>query len=228
MKRQRKYFVFFLLLLLVISSCSLISCMGCEREVDRFLDEMSRLEPDGNEGGQPQQTTQSRKRNRRHERKREGRRDRKKRREQDRDRNKKYEIVFYAWGAGAPTSTGISPTGHAFVDIPTIGTVGYTVYVEEVGDLFGGKEGEVEDESSELRYATYRCAVPVTEEQLQRAVAKYWEWKNNPPIYSIGTRDCTSFVLDIADTAGVKYGMRIMIQSPVGFLRSLLEHNPQR
>jgi len=228
MEKHPRIFFILLLLLLVASSYSLTSCMGCGREVDRFLEEMSRLEQDDNVEEPQQQTSRSRKRNRRHERIREEKHERKERREPDEVRNKKYEIVFYAWGAGAPTSTGTSPAGHAFVDIPTIGIVGYTVHAETEEDFFGGDNVEVEDESSELRYATYRCAVPITEEQLQRAVAKYREWKNDPPNYFLGRTDCTTFVLDIADAAGVKYGLRVMIQSPAGFLRSLLEHNPQR
>lgn len=188
------------------------------------MDKINRVDRDDNSEEQNKQISRSYKRQRRHARKRKGKNSGK----PNEARNKKYVIVFYAWGAGAPTGLGTSPVGHAFVDIPTIGPVGYTVHAETGEDLLGGDNVEVIDESNELRYATYRCAVPISEEHLQRVITRYREWKNNPPNYFLGRTDCTTFVLDIADAADIKYGMRIMIQSPAGFLRSLLEHNPQR
>lgn len=145
-----------------------------------------------------------------------------------RKHEKEFEIVFYAWGKGDRTPYGTSLTGHAFVDIPTIGPVGYSVYEKEsLDELVYCKKAKVMDETKDVPYAVYHCAIKISEQQKKRAIAKYQQWKDNPPGYVIGHNDCTSFVLDIADAAGVKYGHRLAIQTPVGFLQALIEHNPQ-
>lgn len=129
-------------------------------------------------------------------------------------RNKgKYTLTFYAWGQGRDLGDHESQYGHAFVDIPTIGVVGYG--------------GRVTDHRDLVAYATYKCSVKINEEQLKRVVDKYYEWKNNPPPYVPTRTDCTTFTLDIADAAGIEYGPRIIIQYPSFFLKQLLKHNPQ-
>ncbi|MBQ9473029.1 MAG: hypothetical protein IJU81_01305 [Bacteroidales bacterium] len=129
------------------------------------------------------------------------------------NREGKWLLVFYAWGSGHQIAGHKSTFGHAFVDIPTIGPVGYS--------------GKVTNHAEEVKYATYRCVVPVSDDQLQRAINKYWDWVNNTPEYELMNYDCTTFTLDIADAAGVKYGLRAVTWSPAGFLRALIEHNPQ-
>jgi hypothetical protein len=57
------------------------------------------------------------------------------------------------------------------------------------------------------------------------ARAEFWEWHNNPPHYTIGRYDCTTFVMDIADAAGIYYGSRWSIQTPVGFMEGLKQKN---
>ena len=48
---------------------------------------------------------------------------------------------------------------------------------------------------------------------------------DSPPNYYIGYYDCTSFVMDIADAAGVYYGNRIFIQTPMGFIHQMKQYN---
>jgi hypothetical protein len=122
--------------------------------------------------------------------------------------DKYYTLTFYAWRVGSTNSRGEkSLTGHAFVDIPEIGVVGYG--------------GTVTDHSNQVQYADYKVSVKINETALRKAQAKYWEWKNNPPAYDLAKYDCTTFAMDIADAAGIYYGPRWTIQFPAGFLRNL-------
>jgi hypothetical protein len=129
--------------------------------------------------------------------------------------NKDYTITFYAWRIGAFVGDDEighkSSTGHAFVDIPEIGVVGYG--------------GSVTNHTPYIQYADYKVTVKVNETSLRRAQNKYWEWKNNPPAYQLARYDCTTFVMDIADAAGIYYGPRWLIQFPAGFLRELQTYN---
>ena len=127
---------------------------------------------------------------------------------------KRHKLVFYAWGSGQQLEGHKSDFGHAFVDIPTIGPVGYG--------------GRVTDHRDQVRYAKYRCEVWISDAQLERVISKYWEWKNDPPQYDLMRTDCTTFALDIADAAGVEYGSRMIVQSPAFFLKQLLKYNPQQ
>jgi hypothetical protein len=125
---------------------------------------------------------------------------------------KKHTITFYAWGSGSENDRGEkSDFGHAFVYIPEIGTVGYG--------------GTVTDHKDKTQYAKYKVNIPVSEASLRNVKDKYREWKDNPPEYDLMKYDCTTFVMDIADAAGIKYGSRWMIQSPAGFMRELQRHN---
>jgi hypothetical protein len=123
--------------------------------------------------------------------------------------DKIYTLTFYAWRIGTHVGANNhkSLTGHAFVDIPEIGPVGYG--------------GTITNHSDLVQYADYKVNVKIDRNALQRVQNKYWEWKNNPPQYDLGKYDCTTFAMDIADAAGIYYGPRWAIQFPAGFLRSL-------
>jgi hypothetical protein len=126
--------------------------------------------------------------------------------------DKHYDITFYAWRigtrVGSDENSHKSLTGHAFVDIPRIGVVGY--------------DGTVTDHANYVQYADYKVSVKINEPSLRKVYEKYWEWKNNPPEYDLGKYDCTTFAMDIADAAGIYYGPRWAIQFPAGFMRSLM------
>ena len=51
---------------------------------------------------------------------------------------------------------------------------------------------------------------------------------DSPPNYYVGYYDCTSFVMDIADAAGVHYGNRLFIQTPMGFIQQMKQYNEIR
>lgn len=195
------------IILLIAGVNALSSCMECSdpQQIERNLRCISQIIDKETESGQePANYKVNNKRIRRkHSRN----------RRSNGKRDGQYIIVFYAWGSGQELPVGKSPFGHAFVDIPTIGPVGYS--------------GQVTNHAEQVRYAMYRCAVPLTKEQLQSAIDKYWEWKRNPPQYDLMKTDCTTFALDIADAANIEYGSRVFIQSPAGFLRELIKHNPQ-
>lgn len=123
--------------------------------------------------------------------------------------DKIYTLTFYAWRMGAHVGSDNhkSKYGHAFVDIPEIGAVGYG--------------GTVTDHTNLVQYADYKVSVKIDRNALNKVHKKYWEWKNNPPEYFATRHDCTSFAMDIADAAGIYYGPRWAIQFPASFLRSL-------
>lgn len=125
---------------------------------------------------------------------------------------KEYTITFYSWGVGDPNGNGQpSQTGHAFVDIPGIGLVGYS--------------GTVYDHSHLRQNATRSASVRVSQSDLENAQRKYYEWLNNPGEYEMARHDCTSFVMDIADAAHIWYGFRWSIQFPATFVRAVNFYN---
>lgn len=125
---------------------------------------------------------------------------------------KEYTITFYSWGVGDPNGNGQpSQTGHAFVDIPGIGLVGYS--------------GTVYDHSHLRQNATRSVSVRVSQSDLENAQRKYYEWLNNPEEYEMARHDCTSFVMDIADAAHIWYGLRWSIQFPATFVRAVNFYN---
>lgn len=125
---------------------------------------------------------------------------------------KEYTITFYSWGVGDPNGNGQpSQTGHAFVDIPSIGLVGYS--------------GTVYDHSHLRQNATRSASVRVSQSDLENAQKKYYEWLNNPGEYEMARHDCTSFVMDIADAAHIWYGFRWSIQFPATFVRAVNFYN---
>ncbi len=132
--------------------------------------------------------------------------------------DKVYDITFYAWGIGPIDDERNSLTGHAFVDIPGIGVVGFG---PTGGGILNPQGGIVSPHSNSVQYADYKISVPVDRKALENAQRKCREWQDNPPQYVLGRRDCTSFVMDIADAAGIYYGPRWAIQFPVGFMESL-------
>ena len=133
-----------------------------------------------------------------------------------------YTITFYAWGTGDRTPSGISKFGHAFVNIPNIGTFGFS---GASGKMLYDETGKVYDHTKHIPYATYRCDVRISKDRLRNVKFKFWEWRDKPPHYTVGRYDCTTFVMDIADAAGIYYGSRWQIQSPVGFMEELKARN---
>ena len=141
--------------------------------------------------------------------------------------DKYYTITFYAWGRGDNTGGGRrSMFGHAFVNIPETGTVGFGLHKEDIGDLIPVYvEGTLTDHTNLIPYAKYKVSIPVDEASLRKAQNKYLEWKTDSVHYTIGLYDCTSFVMDIAESAGIYFGIRWTIQTPVGFMRELRTYN---
>lgn len=132
--------------------------------------------------------------------------------ESNHNTTKEYTITFYSWGVGDPNGNGQpSQTGHAFVDIPGIGLVGYG--------------GTVFDHSNLRQNATRSVSVRVSQSDLENAQRKYYEWLNNPGEYQMARHDCTSFVMDIADAAHIWYGFRWSIQFPATFVRAVNFYN---
>lgn len=126
---------------------------------------------------------------------------------------RKFLLTFYAWDAGTTFDNGQeSLFGHAFVEIPGIGLVGY------------GTNG-VADHSRSVHYATKSSSVWITENDLRRVRKKYEAWLNDAREYQLGRHDCTSFVMDMADAAHVRYGTRWLIQYPTQFISSLNFYN---
>lgn len=114
--------------------------------------------------------------------------------------------------------------GHAFVRIPGIGLTGYG---SRDGKWFGG-EGNISNHDS--YYEKYfdkldSCTVMVTEHQLERIVKRYQELVKEKKDYYITRNDCTSFVMDLADAGGIKYGDRLKVQTPRYFMEQLKAHN---
>lgn len=125
---------------------------------------------------------------------------------------KEYAITFYAWGIGDSNSMeGKSKFGHAFVDIPGIGVVGYV--------------GRVTDHTHDVQYAKKSATVRVSQYDLDNAKRKFHEWVSNTPEYDLGNIDCTTFVLDIADAAHVRYGARWLIHFPEQFVNAVNFYN---
>ena len=137
--------------------------------------------------------------------------------------SEKYRLVFYAWGVGTIVDDHESHTGHAFVYIPEIGHTGFGHY--EGGSLLGA-EGAIFDHSDFLKLATDSCVFYISKAQLVSVKNKYRELENNVPKYRVGDYDCVSFVMDIADAAGIHYGNRSFWRMPTGFITELKKRNP--
>ena len=97
------------------------------------------------------------------------------------------------------------------MDIPGIGLVGYG--------------GTVFDHSRLIQNATRLASVRVSQSDLDNAQRKYYEWLNDTRGYELARHDCTSFVMDIADAAHIKYGTRWTIQFPATFVRAVNYYN---
>lgn len=132
------------------------------------------------------------------------------------------KMTFYAWGPGDSTGHGEnSKMGHAFVWIKNSG---YWGFGPQKGQYFGGG-GSVFEHSRSRPFATDSCSVYVTDRQLRQAQQKLEQLKHSPPGYNLGIYDCTSFAMDIADAAGVYYGSRWHIQTPIYFMEQLKKYN---
>lgn len=132
------------------------------------------------------------------------------------------KMTFYAWGKGMETGNGhVSPTGHAFVYVPRSG---YWGFGSGDGNWIDG-QGSLFDHSRQRQYATDSCSVYITDQQLNDVYAKLRLLRDNTPRYHMGIYDCTSFTMDVADAAGVYYGSRWLIQTPIGFMEQLKKYN---
>lgn len=142
-----------------------------------------------------------------------------------RAKSEMYRMVFYAWGSGTKLGEMYkkSTTGHAFVYIPDIGYRGFSS--KEGGYL--GEEGEISDHQELVQFATDSCVVYITKEQLNSVKNKYRELESNVPKYTVTDYDCTSFTMDMADAAGIQYGIRKIIQWPTSFITGMKNHNNQ-
>lgn len=133
----------------------------------------------------------------------------------------RYRMVFYVYGKGTYChSNHPSDAGHAFVYIPQIGFVGFG----STGDHFGGP-GNISDHRETRDCATDSCVIYITGEQLESVKAKFREFQKKIPYYFFGNSDCTSFVMNLADAAGIYYGNRLEIQTPIYFMEQLKKYN---
>lgn len=124
-----------------------------------------------------------------------------------------HNLVFYMWDRGDLNGVGQeSKFGHSFVHIPGLGYVGYG--------------GTVAEDSKSREYATDSCCIYISSEQLQAVYDEYRRWQKFTPDYMLMRHDCTSFVLDIADAAGIEYGTRIEVQWPSYFMKKLKKYHP--
>lgn len=130
-------------------------------------------------------------------------------------------MVFYAWGRGPLDNGHESLTGHAFVFIPNVGYIGFG---SAHGDWLDD-EGVISNHRRQAKYAQDSCIVYITNTQLNNVYDKVNALINNTPRYHITYYDCTSFVMDIADAAGIYYGNRLFIQTPMGFMQEIKKRN---
>ena len=130
-------------------------------------------------------------------------------------------LIFYAWGSGPLDNGHNSSTGHAFVFIPEVGYIGYgSAHGDWIDD-----EGVISNHKRQAQLAQDSCVVWVTNSQLKNVHTKVKQLLSNTPRYHIGYYDCTSFTMDIADAAGIYYGNRLFIQTPMGFMEALKKRN---
>lgn len=130
-------------------------------------------------------------------------------------------MVFYAWGRGPLDDGHESRTGHAFAFIPNVGYIGFS---SAHGDWLDD-EGVISNHQRQAKYAQDSCIVYITNTQLNNVYDKVNALMNNTPRYHVTYYDCTSFVMDLADAAGIYYGNRLFIQTPMGFLQELKKRN---
>lgn len=130
-------------------------------------------------------------------------------------------MVFYAWGRGPLENGYQSSTGHAFAFIPNVGYIGFG---SAHGDWLDD-EGVISNHQRQAKYAQDSCIVYITNTQLNNVYNKVNALMNNTPRYHVTYYDCTSFVMDIADAAGIYYGNRLFIQTPMGFMQELKKRN---
>ena len=130
-------------------------------------------------------------------------------------------LVFYAWGRGPLDNGHNSSTGHAFVFIPGVGYVGFgSAHGDWIDD-----EGVISNHQYQAQFAQDSCVVWVTNSQLNNIYAKVNRLLSSTPRYHLGNYDCTSFVMDIADAAGIFYGYRMPWRTPMGFIEELKKRN---
>ena len=139
-----------------------------------------------------------------------------------------YRMVFYAWGSGTYLGEKYerSSTGHAFAYIPGLGYRGFSTKEGEDGHI--GVKGDISDHEELFQYATDSFVVYLSKAQWESVKDKYRQLEQNVPRYTIMDYDCTSFTMDLADAAGIRYGNMKFIQWPISFIQELKKHNPSK
>ena len=135
--------------------------------------------------------------------------------------NARNTLTFYAWKRGDITPDGSrSLTGHAFM---AINNDFYGFGVSEWKVRWAWGTGVIHGDLSE--YATVMITFNISVMRAARVRVKIQKWIDDEPDYVMGNTDCTTFVMDIADAAGISYGSRWSIQSPIGFMDRLRDYN---
>lgn len=111
-----------------------------------------------------------------------------------------YNIVFYAYGR-SNAEEHPSMAGHAFVELVGYGVYGF--YPAQEGSPYS--PGLVRNDSSEVSYATAVIKFGISERKLEAAKRVIESWRNSPPQYILGARDCINFVYAIADAIGLRH-----------------------
>lgn len=142
-------------------------------------------------------------------------------------------MVFYIWGRNRRFPDGhVSLMGHAFVYVPGVGYVGYghrSDVPHSVAYVLSHKmDGVVFDHREKRQFATDSCVVYLTDTQLKNVRTLLQSRMLHTPPYRLAKNDCTSFVMDVADAAGIYYGYRRLIQTPERFMRQLKKYNDYR
>jgi len=138
--------------------------------------------------------------------------------------NAQTRITFYAfgpgfWGAVGSGAVGDKDTGHASFELEGYGMFGFGP-----NGSWYGKTGKVSDDGGYRSRATLTFTTTLTSAQASAVRRVADQWRSNPPIYNLGQNDCVSFVMRIADAAGLKYH-HTTTQSPRAFVQTLQHNN---
>jgi len=131
-------------------------------------------------------------------------------------------ITFYAYGPGffRTLINGPDNVGHASFKLEGYGMWGFG---PADGKVIGGR-GIVNDDSWARSIAEILFTTNISSEKARAVRFIADQWRSNPPNYNITTNDCVSFVMRIADEAGLRYHWATT-QSPRAFVESLQQNN---
>jgi len=139
--------------------------------------------------------------------------------------NAQVRITFYAfgpgfWGVVGSGAVAKKDTGHASFELEGYGMYGFG----PASDNWFGGPGRVSEDSRYRSQATLTFTTTLTSAQASAVRRVADQWRSNPPTYNLGSTDCVSFVMRIADTAGLKYH-HTTTQSPRAFVQTLQHNN---